>query len=160
MCNKEMDKVAHWVAGHPIGPRCYLKKFGSSIKLAHEVVKLDQTELFGENEMKNDDFAKHVARLFIKPSDSMGRMVHASMGIAGEAGEVIDATKKTWIYGKELDRENILEECGDLLFYITALLTETGFTIEDAMAANVAKLAKRYPEGYTDAAAITRADKA
>lgn len=44
--------------------------------------------------MTNDDFGKHVARLFIKPEDSIGRMVHASMGIAGEAGEVVDATKK------------------------------------------------------------------
>ena len=154
-----MYKVAHWVAGQPVGPKCYLKKFGAIFKIAHEVVKVDQPDLFGELKMTNDDFAKHVARLFIKPEDSMGRMVHASMGIAGEAGEVVDAVKKHWVYGKELDRENILEECGDLLFYITALLTETGFTLDDAMVANVAKLAKRYPTGYTDAAAITRADK-
>lgn len=89
----------------------------------------------------------------------MGLMVHASMGIAGEAGEVIDAVKKTWIYGKPLDRENILEECGDLLFYISALLTQTGYTLDDAMNANMDKLKKRYPDGYTDNAALARADK-
>lgn len=106
-----------------------------------------------------EDFENHVARLFVKPTDNIGRMVHASMGIAGEAGEVVDAVKKTWIYGKPLDTENILEECGDLLFYIQALLTENGFTLEDAMRHNFAKLAKRYPQGYTDNAAIERADK-
>lgn len=105
------------------------------------------------------EFQTHVIRLFVKPTDSIGRMVHASMGIAGEAGEVVDAVKKTWIYGKPLDTENILEECGDLLFYIQALLTENGFTMDDAIAHNIAKLAKRYPQGYTDQAAITRADK-
>jgi NTP pyrophosphatase (non-canonical NTP hydrolase) len=104
-------------------------------------------------------FQTHVSRLFIKPTDSIGRMVHASMGIAGEAGEVVDAVKKTWIYGKPLDTENVLEECGDLLFYIQALLTENGFTLDNAMAHNVAKLARRYPEGYTDKCAIDRADK-
>ena len=108
----------------------------------------------------NDIFTSHVNRLFIKPEDKMGLMVHASMGIAGEAGEVIDAVKKTWIYGKPLDRENILEECGDLLFYISALLTQTGYTLDDAMTANMEKLKKRYPKGYTDNAAIARADKA
>jgi NTP pyrophosphatase (non-canonical NTP hydrolase) len=111
------------------------------------------------NRMMNEEFENHVGRLFVKPADTTGRMVHAAMGIAGEAGEVVDAVKKTWIYGKELDRENVLEECGDLLFYISALLAETGFTIEDAMAHNMEKLAKRYPIGYTDKAAIERADK-
>lgn len=106
------------------------------------------------------DFEQHVARLFIKPGDSMGRMVHASMGVSGEAGELIDAIKKAWIYGKPLDRENVLEEAGDLMFYLQALLTECGFTLDQAMEYNVAKLAKRYPKGYTDAAAIERADKA
>jgi len=109
--------------------------------------------------MINEQFTDHVTSLFVKPQDSVGRMVHASMGIAGEAGEVVDAVKKTWIYGKELDRENIVEECGDLLFYITALLTETGYTLEEAMVYNINKLAKRYPSGYTDKAAIDRADK-
>lgn len=106
-----------------------------------------------------NEFAEHVARLFVKPSDETGRMVHAAMGISGEAGELIDAIKKTWIYGKPLDRENVLEESGDLLFYLQALLTECGFTIDEAMTANVGKLRKRYPQGYTDAAAIARADK-
>lgn len=105
------------------------------------------------------NFAAHVSRLFIKPTDTQGRMVHASMGIAGEAGEIIDAVKKHWIYGKPLDRENILEECGDCMFYIEALLAECGYTIGDAIAYNVEKLAKRYPDGFTESAAIARADK-
>ena len=106
------------------------------------------------------DFESHVARLFVKPEGSIERMVHAALGIAGEAGEVVDAVKKHWIYGKPLDVENILEESGDILFYVAALLIENGYTINDAMAHNIEKLAKRYPTGYTDQAAIARADKA
>ena len=76
-----------------------------------------------------DAFDEHANRLFVKPEDKMGKLVHASMGIAGESGELIDAVKKAWIYGKELDEENILEECGDALFYISVMLTQCNFTL-------------------------------
>lgn len=105
-------------------------------------------------------FHAHVRRLFVKPETVQGRALHAAVGVAGEAGELLDAIKKNWIYGKPLDLENVIEECGDLMFYVAALLDQYGFTFADAANANYAKLAKRYPEGYTDAAAQARADKA
>ena len=105
------------------------------------------------------EFEIHVHRLFVKPEDQLGRQLHAAVGVAGEAGEVLDAIKKHWIYGAELDIENVLEECGDLLFYVTALLINSGFTIDEAMKHNIAKLKSRYPDGYTDQAAQERLDK-
>lgn len=104
-------------------------------------------------------FAAHVDRLFVKPDDQIGKLLHAAVGVAGEAGELLDAIKKSWIYGKELDRDNLLEECGDTLFYVAALLRHAGFTLEQAMEHNIAKLSVRYPNGYTDQAARDRADK-
>lgn len=106
------------------------------------------------------DWPAHVARLFVKPDDSVGRMVHAAMGAASEAGELISPVKAHWIYGRELDKENILEESGDALFYIQALLAELGWSLEDAMLYNIQKLARRYPSGYSDQSANERADKA
>lgn len=157
-CGKNMDKAEGWIAGYPLGPKCLEKMNGKRLIIHSKIVKSDQPDLFGVT-MINEQFENHVSRLFIKPLDHIGRTLHAAVGIAGEAGEVLDAVKKTWIYGKELDRENILEESGDLLFYITALLTENGFTLEDAMEYNIKKLEKRYPDGYTDSAAIERLDK-
>lgn len=110
-------------------------------------------------EAKDLEFALHVKKLFVKPAEGIERSLHAAVGIAGESGEILDAIKKTWIYNKPLDRENVLEECGDLLFYLQALLAHNGFTMQDARDHNIAKLAKRYPEGYTDKAAQERADK-
>ena len=49
-------------------------------------------------------------------------MVHAVMGISGEAGELLDAIKKRWVYGKTLDIENVIEELGDIRFYMEALM--------------------------------------
>jgi len=105
-------------------------------------------------------YEKMVQRLFIKPDDKTGRLVHAAMGISGEAGELVDAVKKHWVYGKPLDTENVLEECDDVLFYLVAMLNECGFSLMDAMEHNEAKLAKRYPDGWSEQAAIERKDKA
>lgn len=104
-------------------------------------------------------FTQHALRLFVKPDDLIGKLLHAAVGISGEAGEILDCIKKTWIYEKNLDSENLLEECGDLLFYTAALLHHSGWTLREAMEHNKAKLAKRYPQGYTDQAARDRADK-
>jgi len=104
-------------------------------------------------------FEDHVNKLFVKPADQLGKQLHAAVGLAGEGGELLDAVKKTWIYGKEMDMENVLEECGDALFYVTAMLINSGFTMRQAMDHNYHKLKSRYPDGYTDAAAIARADK-
>jgi NTP pyrophosphatase (non-canonical NTP hydrolase) len=82
------------------------------------------------------------------------------MGVAGEAGELLDAIKKSAIYRKPYDRENILEECGDLLFYIQGVLNYYSVPMEEVIELNRSKLQKRYSEGkYTDTQATTRADK-
>lgn len=87
-------------------------------------------------------------------------LLHALMGLTSEVGELADPIKKAMMYGKPLDVENIKEEAGDLLWYIAGpLCAALGCTLEELAAANADKLKKRYPEKYTDQAAIARADK-
>lgn len=91
-----------------------------------------------------------------------GRMnaLHMAVGVVGEAGELIDAVKKYVIYDKSLDRANVVEELGDIEFYLQGLRKELGITREETLAGNVAKLAKRYASGkYSDQQAQGRADK-
>lgn len=92
---------------------------------------------------------------------SDAHLMHMAIGIAGESGELLDAIKKKVIYRKELDRVNVLEELGDLEFYLEGIRQELGFTREQCLDANIEKLGKRY-EGlkYSDKAAHDRADKA
>ena len=88
-------------------------------------------------------------------------MLHAAVGVAGEAGELLDAVKKVWAYGKVLDYENAIEELGDLEFYMEALRQQIGVSREDVLHANQEKLAKRYPNfRYSDSHAQARLDKA
>ncbi len=88
-------------------------------------------------------------------------ILHAAVGISGEAGELLDAVKKHWAYGKPLDMANVREELGDIMFYTTAMLNILGLDEEEIIWQNVEKLEARYPGiTYSDAAAIARADKA
>lgn len=104
-------------------------------------------------------FKSNVKRLFVKKAVGADGLIHATLGIAGEAGEIVDAVKKHWVYGKKLDVANLKEEVGDLLFYIQALCQVAKIDMVQCLKENEDKLRKRYPNGYTDAAAIERADK-
>lgn len=90
---------------------------------------------------------------------SLVHIVHAQMGVSSEAGELSDAVKKCVIYMQDLDFENVKEECGDLLWYISLMLSACGYTMEDCMKENIAKLKLRYPEKFTEKDALERKDK-
>ena len=104
-------------------------------------------------------YTEFVAARFTKRHEAHEGMLHSAVGISGEAGELLDAIKKTWVYGKALDHDNVIEELGDIEFYMEALRGLLGVTRDEIIAANVAKLEKRYPTGYTDALALARLDK-
>ena len=92
------------------------------------------------------------------PNDA--HVLHMAIGISGEAGETLDAVKKAVIYRKPLDRVNVVEELGDIEFYMEGLRQGLGSTREEVLEANMAKLNKRYPSGsYTNMDAVIRADK-
>ena len=77
------------------------------------------------------------------------RLLHAGIGLATESGEFLDALKKHVFYGKALDRTNLKEEVGDLLWYCAIALDELGSSFEEVQATNIAKLKARYPNKFT-----------
>lgn len=105
------------------------------------------------------DYKDFVAKLFKTDTHDM-EMLHAALGVCGEAGELGDAIKKNIIYGKELDRKNVVEELGDLRFYMQALMNKLDITDEELLQHNVEKLQDRYKKlEYSNEAAIARVDK-
>ncbi len=88
-------------------------------------------------------------------------LIHSTMGVAGEAGELIDAVKKAVIYRKPIDIPNVIEELGDLEFYMEDIRQRIGVSREETLLANMRKLAKRYGDKfeYTDKKAHDREDK-
>jgi NTP pyrophosphatase (non-canonical NTP hydrolase) len=72
------------------------------------------------------------------------------LGLSGEVGEINDILKK-WLYhkrGKSLDTEKLKDEIGDVLWYLSILAFEIGFTLEEIMEHNIAKLEKRHGNGF------------
>jgi NTP pyrophosphatase (non-canonical NTP hydrolase) len=86
-------------------------------------------------------------------------MLHAALGVGSDAGELQDAIKKHLIYGKPLDRANVIEEIGDVMWFLCLMCRAIDISLEDIAQANIAKLILRYPEKYSDEAAIARGDK-
>ena len=93
---------------------------------------------------------KEYSELALRTANDLGgrldNIMHAAMGIAGEAGEVIDLVKKTYAYEKTLDDKKLIEEVSDILWYINLLLAVMDVTWEEVFDLNIAKLEARYPD--------------
>lgn len=85
-------------------------------------------------------------------------MVWNAIGLAGEAGEVADHIKKGIFHRHGIDKDKLCKELGDNLWYIAALCTKLGVTLEDVMSINIDKLRNRYPDGYSSTASQIRVD--
>lgn len=71
------------------------------------------------------------------------------LGLGGESGEVTDEIKKILFHARNLDRDKLIEEAGDVLWYLAGLANVLGTTLHEMAARNIAKLQKRHPNGFT-----------
>lgn len=72
----------------------------------------------------------------------------AASAYAVRAGQVGDYLKKVVVHGDDLDRDKLVKELGDSLWYLQHTCNVFGITINEVIEANVAKLCDRYPERY------------
>jgi len=89
-------------------------------------------------------------------SSAKSRLLHGGVGIATEAGELLDNIKKHLFYKRAIDETNMKEELGDLLWYMAIICDVYGWDFEDIMERNIEKLRVRYPEKFTVESAIER----
>lgn len=139
------------------------KKFPNGLavpsKEFHELAALF-SQLF-ETCQQIDQFKKRLiykgipaeGRITIDLSQDQAEILHAVMGMTGEVGELAQAI------GLDLRLRNpihIIEELGDIYWYIAILLRKLSTNSDDIQATNIRKLKARYPEKYTDDLALTR----
>jgi NTP pyrophosphatase (non-canonical NTP hydrolase) len=105
------------------------------------------------------DLAKPGAAILESLTEEKCDLLHSAIGIAGEAGELLDAIKKHVVYNKPLDLQNVMEELGDLEFYLQQMRNRLCIERTMVINRNFIKLHRRYANGYSDAAAQARADK-
>lgn len=77
-------------------------------------------------------------------------ILHAVIGVATEAGELIDAYRESLRTGKSVDVVNLCEEVGDVFWYAAIIAREAGVSFEDIQQNNIEKLAKRFPDKFTE----------
>jgi NTP pyrophosphatase (non-canonical NTP hydrolase) len=85
-------------------------------------------------------------------------LINGVMGLCGESGEVIDIVKKHLAQGHELNREKMIDELGDVAWYIAEIATVLDVPLEDILTRNIEKLKCRYPEGFSTEKSINRED--
>ncbi len=76
------------------------------------------------------------------------RYANWALGLCGEAGEVSEHIKKFLFHKKLLDVDAIVKELGDVLWYTAVLANDLGYSLENVMDVNIAKLQERYPDGF------------
>jgi len=84
------------------------------------------------------------------------RIAVASMGLAGETGELIDMLKKWVGHGHELNLSEVEKELGDIIWYVSEIATALELRLADITEKNLDKLAARYPDGFSEDRSINR----
>ena len=98
------------------------------------------------------DFADRIGELD-REGANIERLLTAGVGINAEGGEFLEIIKKMVFQGKpwnEDNREHLIIELGDLLWYVAQATMALGISFDEVVATNVKKLEKRYPEGSFD----------
>jgi NTP pyrophosphatase (non-canonical NTP hydrolase) len=76
-------------------------------------------------------------------------VIHAILGLATEAGELLEALLKVVDDQLLFDKVNAIEESGDLFWYQALLAQACGTNFDAIQKTNIAKLRKRYPGNFT-----------
>lgn len=83
-------------------------------------------------------------------------IVHAILGIVTEAGELLELLREPELATKA----KMVDESGDVLWYLALLFKNLGVNFEDVAEKNINKLKVRFPDKFSEGAAMNRDDVA
>ncbi len=119
-------------------------------------VETDCLDLWEEKDLETfDQYQQATARTDNHTNDKEA-ILNFALGIAGEAGEIVDIVKKLIFHNHPADKEKMRDELGDQLWYVTRMASRYGLTLEEVAKANIDKLKKRYPDGFSQEKSINR----
>ena len=102
------------------------------------------------------EYVDEVLRTYAGTGTQVDKLTLGALGLAGESGEVVDRVKKMLYQGHRLDAVGLLEELGDVLWYIALMCNALEWTLDDALDLNVRKLRERYPDGFEVERSVNR----
>lgn len=83
------------------------------------------------------------------------RLNHALRGLPAEVGEVCGLFQKIY-QGHPLNIDKVVDEMGDVFWFMAELADELGISLNDVAENNIAKLRKRYPDGFSEEESLHR----
>ena len=92
-----------------------------------------------------NEYQRTAARTLNSGLDDREKLLDAAAGIAEEAGEVLAHVRKHLYQGRELNRERLAEELGDVLWCVAAVATMCDLDLSAIARQNQEKLAARHP---------------
>jgi NTP pyrophosphatase (non-canonical NTP hydrolase) len=99
------------------------------------------------------DFTETTAAKF---EDKDKELAVWALGLVGESGEYADAIKKILGHGHQLDKDKLLKELGDVLYYVARCAKILDSSLEEVAELNIRKLQARYPNGFSTEKSINR----
>lgn len=75
-------------------------------------------------------------------------LLNGLLGLAGETGECCDIVKKSLFQDHREYEEKLMDELGDIMWYVAETAAAIGFTLDQVAEHNLQKLRSRYPEGF------------
>lgn len=95
-----------------------------------------------------EEYQRQVS-LNCREKPGVDRLLHCVIGLGEEAGEVLGVVKKSQFKDRSLDPAILKDEMGDVLWYLSAIASLFGWTVEDLARGSIDKLSIRYPDSYT-----------
>lgn len=105
--------------------------------------------------MTFDDYQKQAQRT----SSTLGmnaKIENGCMGLCGESGECMDILKKHRHQGHAMNRDKLIDEASDVLWYLAELATGLGISLGEIAQHNFDKLWDRYPSGFDSNRSVNR----
>ena len=106
--------------------------------------------------MEINEYQKEAMRSLNPSLKNNDVLLNGVMGLCGESGEVIDMLKKHLSQGHELNKDKMIEELGDVAWYLAETAFALGIDLDTVLKINLEKLKKRYPDGFTVKDSINR----
>lgn len=96
--------------------------------------------------MKDIDFDEYQKECYdlISEDGRKDMVLNGVLGLAGESGECCDLVKKNRFQGHELSKDKLIEEVGDVLWYVAETCSGLGISLKECAKINLDKLHKRF----------------
>jgi NTP pyrophosphatase (non-canonical NTP hydrolase) len=104
-----------------------------------------------EESLKYLAFEKRVKSLWLEEGVNVPLLLTAAIGAGSESGEFEEIVKKIVFQGKEYNEDtrfHMKRELGDILWYVANAATALGYSLDEIVDGNIAKLEARYPDGF------------